>query len=518
MVRSTFAGFMTAQLAMSASQRALDLTGHNLSNVNTLGYTRQRLDLASISPTGASFSNIQNNNRVGQGVLMTGISQVRDPFLDIQYRNHLAQVGTIDAQDQFLAQVGNIFDKADSSSIQNALSNVISQLNSMADPNNANQGASDDLVRSAMEVLLNTIHSNSNEVDKIRDDLVTKLEGTNIENINICLQSIAELNKSIKSSQVLGNPALELLDQRNSLIDQLATYLPIKATYTDQDVGAGIKVDKLTITFQAGGNEYVLVDDDKKGSFDFNFDETTNTGELFFTNSDGTADNVDLANILGDGVLKGSFDALNKAGGAADDFKGVKYYEKLFNSFVNTFANKLNELNTDAGGGPLFETSDGKVDANGDPVFTASNIKISEDWMDGTTTIITTTQTPPGGTTNDTANDAVQAMINAISKDELVFNDEDGNWLFTGTVFEAYDNIRNNQAIQRQATSSILNNKLSVLNQIANSKDSVSGVYMDEEVMNLMRYQQSYNAAARLMTTLDETLDILINNTGKVGR
>ena len=74
------------------------------------------------------------------------------------------------------------------------------------------------------------------------------------------------------------------------------------------------------------------------------------------------------------------------------------------------------------------------------------------------------------------------------------------------------------QAIERKSSDSILNNRLSVLNQIANSKDAVSGVYMDEEVMNLMRYQQSYNAAARLMTTLDEALNTLINNTGIVGR
>ena len=57
-----------------------------------------------------------------------------------------------------------------------------------------------------------------------------------------------------------------------------------------------------------------------------------------------------------------------------------------------------------------------------------------------------------------------------------------------------------------------------MLNQIADSKDSVSGVSLDEEVMSMMQYHQSYNAAARLMTALDEILDKLINNTGAVGR
>ena len=69
-----------------------------------------------------------------------------------------------------------------------------------------------------------------------------------------------------------------------------------------------------------------------------------------------------------------------------------------------------------------------------------------------------------------------------------------------------------------KASQSVLTTRMGVLNDISNSKDSVSGVWMDEEVMNLMRYQQSYSAAARLMTTLDEALETLISNTGRVGR
>ena len=78
MIRSTFGGFTTAQLAMAASQRALDVVGQNIANINTTGYTRQRLDIASI--------NFQNNGmysnspgKVGYGVEITGISQLRDP-------------------------------------------------------------------------------------------------------------------------------------------------------------------------------------------------------------------------------------------------------------------------------------------------------------------------------------------------------------------------------------------------------------------------------------------------------
>lgn len=525
MVRSTFAGFTTAQLALSASQRALDVTGQNISNVNTKGYTRQRLDLASISPTGHSYFQMQTDCRVGQGVQMTGIIQIRDPFLDIQYRNQLAKVGTIDAQDSVLSDIGDIFDEVDAEGVRAALNDVVKQLNNMAKPDGANQGASDTLVRSAMEVLLTVIHEKSSNLKNVQTELIDKLQTTDIENINSYLDSIAQLNESIKNSQILGSPALELQDQRNQLIDELATYLPISVTYEDLNLGSGIKVDTLKIDFSykdANGQTQTLtlVNDVKHGSFDFKADAAQKqVGTLSITGVDANAA-VDVTEALGDGVLKGALDMLNKAGSFdGSDVKGIEYYEELFDSFVNTFAKTLNELNTAAGGGALFTTLDGKEDGP----FSASDIKVSDKWMSGEVKIVTAKlgQADP----DSTAYENVLAMINAITTDKLSFEsvnykDANGNPIiaFEGNCFDAYDNLQKTQAIERKSSDSILNNRLSVLNQIANSKDAVSGVYMDEEVMNLMRYQQSYNAAARLMTTLDEALNTLINNTGIVGR
>ena len=83
MLRSTFAGFNTAQLGMAASQRALDVVGQNIANINTPGYTRQRLDIASLNTVKGNFYNADPSINVGFGVEMTGVSQLLDPFLDI---------------------------------------------------------------------------------------------------------------------------------------------------------------------------------------------------------------------------------------------------------------------------------------------------------------------------------------------------------------------------------------------------------------------------------------------------
>lgn len=131
-MRSTFSGMNMALLGMNASQRALDVTGQNLTNINTSGYTRQRLDLASISPTGADYFNTRYNVKVGQGVLMTGVSQIRDPFLDIQFRNQLSRVGSVDAKNQVLTGIGDVFDNVDVTTVQNALDDVVKQMQTLS--------------------------------------------------------------------------------------------------------------------------------------------------------------------------------------------------------------------------------------------------------------------------------------------------------------------------------------------------------------------------------------------------
>ena len=188
---------------------------------------------------------------------------------------------------------------------------------------------------------------------------------------------------------------------------------------------------------------------------------------------------------------------------------------------IDRFVKKVNDLNLlwltkNLIYGLLFETSDGST------TFTAENIRISEEWMSGKVHITTTTTTNPGATgDNSSAYENVQRMIYALTSKNHSFktgNAATDTQVFEGTFLEAYTFLQNTQATERSSISAILTNRTTVLNQIADSKDSVSGVNLDEEVMSMMQYQQSYNAAARLMTALDEILDKLINNPGVVGR
>lgn len=517
MIRSTFAGFTTAQLAMSASQRALDVTGQNIANINTQGYSKQRLDISSLNSTGS-------NSKIGYGVEVTGIAQLRDPFLDVQYRNQMSKLGTTDALAAGFEHLSGIFDEASMDGVRAALRDISSALQKYSEDPNAKE--LDTTVRSNMQVLLNLFHDNAKRLQDVRDEMTNGFKSNDVSDVNQMLQNIAELNQSIKNSQVLGNPALELQDRRNDLIDQLASYLPITVKYETEEIAPGQYLEIPNIYFTGSdGETYSLVSGTECGSLDTDISGIPVT--LSITSADGNGP-FDITDTISSGTLKGTLDILNENGAfERSEVNGLGYYEKALDTLVKTFAEKFNELNqtvkTDANGKveygpdgkpvmvdrPLFE----KI--NPDEDFSASNIKIADEWLNGEYGI-----TISNKIVNDEIGDSdtsnILNMINAL-KDSQQFT-SDGVTFFNGSFYDCFASLENTLAIDLKSAETILKNQISVLNQTANSRDGISGVQLDEEGMNLMHYNQSYTAAARLMTTLDEALDTLINKTGIVGR
>ncbi len=92
-------------------------------------------------------------------------------------------------------------------------------------------------MRSNMQILLNLFRENSVKLQDVREDLQMGFKTTDLADLNQMLENISNLNINIKNSQILGNPALELKDQRNQLLDELGSYLPITVRYKNQEVG-----------------------------------------------------------------------------------------------------------------------------------------------------------------------------------------------------------------------------------------------------------------------------------------
>lgn len=523
MIRSTFAGFTTAQLAMAASQKALDVTGQNIANINTVGYTKQRLDIASLNTNGGEFYNSDHNSKVGFGVEITAVSQLRDPFLDIQYRNQMSKLGTTDALAAGFEQMSGILDEASMDGVRAALRDISTALQKYSETPDAKE--IDTTVRSNMQILLNLFHDNAKRLEDVRNEMTSGFESNDVADVNAMLKNIAELNKSIKNSQILGNPALELQDQRNNLLDELSSYLPITVKSEFQTVAPGQTLEVPSVYFtDSDGRTFTLVSDTTCGSF--TADISGEPVRLSVTGADGNGP-YDVTDTIASGTLKGTLDILNKSGAFdQSDVNGLGYYEEVLDSLVRTFAETFNGLNAAVQVGPDGQPLPDKLDR---PLFeaidpnepiSASNIKIADGWMNGTYGITISNKVVNGeiGST-DTSN--LLNMINALKNPQkFEGTGANGNQVnfFNGSFYDCFASMENTLAIDLKSANTTLANQLSVLKQTANGRDGVSGVQLDEEGMDLMHYNQSYTAAARLMTTLDEALDTLINRTGVVGR
>ena len=534
MIRSTFAGFTTAQLALNASQRALDVAGQNIANINTSGYTRQRLDLVSLNFRSSATSATSTNQRAGFGVEITGISQIRDPFLDVQYRNQMGKVGNADAKQSILEQLGDIFDETDRDAIQSAFNDLSSQLQKLSQ--NPGEKSYDSATRASMEVLLNLFHVNATELQNTKEMSAETLKTTDITEINDILSRIKELNSSIKTSDIIGNPALELMDERNLLLDELSTYLPIHVQYTESPVGSGRTVSILNVNIQTtNGASLSLIADDQIGSLSIDVEAppSCNVKSLSLTTAKDQNGNATTNELIKDkevlmdgGSLKGTIEMLNCSGifdEPATSVKGFGYYETSLNTVVTEFATKLNELNIEAAKQLGLTNPDQyalftKIDATKD--LDISNLQVNPEWRNGNISIINTTNKNPNGTPETTDNQCILNLINELKKEQsfTVNTGTQNVTFFTGSFINCYSDLQNTLAIDTKSTTTLLQSQMNVADQIANSRDNLSGVSLDEEAISLMHYQQSYSAAARLMTALDEALDVLINNTGVVGR
>ena len=130
---STFGSFNTVRLGIYAAQKGLDVTGNNITNINTAGYTRQRLDQVSLITSASDRYYSPYKTRVGQGVLTTGVSQLRDPGLDIAYRNASADVGAADAKLAGLEKLASILDEVGKGDGEQDDGVLLNQLNDLRD-------------------------------------------------------------------------------------------------------------------------------------------------------------------------------------------------------------------------------------------------------------------------------------------------------------------------------------------------------------------------------------------------
>ena len=246
---STFGSFTQARLGIYASQTGMSVTGNNISNINTEGYTRQKLQQTSFYAGGSDRYYSTYDIRVGNGVLATSVSQMRDPYLDIRYRSEMASVGANNAKLAGLQQVQNVLDEVGDGEdgfgiLSNHFSDLLSKLHQLSDQTGLAEY--DIQVRSSAETLAKQFNSYADELKEIYNNGITSFQ-QDIEKVNNILDGIRSLNSTIRKAEIHGDNGLELRDQRNMLIDQLSEFVKIDVHYGEEEISGGVKVEKLTI-------------------------------------------------------------------------------------------------------------------------------------------------------------------------------------------------------------------------------------------------------------------------------
>jgi len=362
-MRSTFAGFTTAQLAMRASQKALDVTGQNIANVNTEGYTRQRLDLISLNNgQGIEKYESQFNVKIGSGVLTKGISQIRDPFLDIRFRTERANVGAEDQKLGILNDLEMIFDEVSKNGVQSQISEMSSMLQKLS--SEVGNDEFDSMVKSSSDVLTKMLNQYATQLGGMREEQETDL-GIDVVKINDIMKNIQKLNESIKVNNIYGSPALELQDQRNTLIDELSAYVKIDVKYNSKKISDAITVEELEINLVGASGKIPLIKGGFAGEFKVEKDAVNGKMDAILTRPDfDNPGNPPIVTTITDeitsGALKATFDMLNKSGefdGGSETTRGIGYYEKSLDLLANKLAESFNKANQE----PVFDKNGNQI-------------------------------------------------------------------------------------------------------------------------------------------------------------
>lgn len=515
-MRPTFLGFETAKSSVFTNQKALDIVGNNLANVDTEGYSRQRVDRTSVAPS--AFSSKVASNRTGlagMGVDTLGVSQTRDSFIDKCFRDeysiaayHGQSADILSAIQSALVDGGDITSDA---GLQGAMEKIYSALNDFIKEPTQSSGAN--VVMSACKNLCQVLNQLDSSLLQVRDQQIGDME-VSVTRTNEILAQIAHLNHTISSdATVVTNPdneyfrPNELMDQRNLLLDELSGYGNVNII----EKGDG------TVTVEMGG--HTVVEGDKYS------DLSMATDSRGYVSLKWRSSGEDVS--LTGGTLLARQEYINGRGrnvqSSSESVKqGIPYYRDRLNTFASSFVQLVNSTipQYDKETGQPLEidgqiqyktllaarTPDGSLSP--DYPISAANITLSSEW-----------QTGGGGYLVYNPDEAVEEYAQQLASTltDTNFTFKSYGETFEGSFVEYHAEMLGRlgsdlsfEANRQEATSA-------VADEFVTHRDSISGVSKDEETTDMLKYQKSYEAAARLMTVLDEVLDVIINRMGRVG-
>jgi flagellar hook-associated protein 1 FlgK len=446
--------------ALLTQQQAISVTSHNIANVNTPGYSRQQLIMTTNTPLDSSIG------PMGTGVSADAIERVYDRYLSAQINNESQGLGRWDAQNDAVQMVEMIFNEANGSGLNQAMSEFWDAWQSLtSDPDGATERQ---VLVTVSQVLATTFNQLNADLSQSRQDLDLMVQGT-VADINRLSEQLVDLNAKIISSEAGSVSANDYRDQRELVLSKLAELIDINS-FEDATGAVSVSV--------ASGRPLVIASQNYQLSTETNL---AGLEEVVWVDNDDNTTNIN-AEISG-GKLKGLLEVRDVIIG---DY--MTRLDTLAGTLM-TDVNLLHQAGFDLNGavGEEFFIGSG----------TAADLEVNPNIVADTDLIAAAAEatTVPGDSRNAVEIANLQYALNMGGTQS--YND------YYGSIVRDVGN----EALKSEA---YYNHQSDMMVQLENQREAVSGVSLDEEMINLIKFQNAYTAAARMITTADEMMQTVL--------
>lgn len=412
----------TAKSGMNVSQVAIQTTSHNISNINTPGYSRQRVNQSASSP----YSMPGKNSNFGAGQIGTGaqiddVTRIRNSFYDYQYRSESHQYGNTSVKYEYFKNIEGIFNEPSDTAISSSLNSFFNSWSELSkDPQSS--GVKSVVIENG-KYLSNSINSAFKRLESLEEGLDKQSEYI-MDEVNSMLSQLDKLEKNIKIIQGSGKSPNDFLDKRDQLLDNLS----FKLNINDKDVKATLK-------------------------------------KAYDANGKVTLDDLTKSGVKISGELEGTLSMKQE----------INKYKDGLKQLANTITSNVNK----AAGQDIFKAKDGElISINPEMLQEPEKINVTAD---------------------------IALKVYELKSEKVNINGKDM------TINTFYNSMIQNLGQSSAAVIRDESNQSKLLENIDSSRSSVSGVSLDEEMISLVQLQHTYSANAKVMSTIDSLLDVVVN-------
>ncbi len=519
-----FFGINIGVTALRAQQTALSVTGHNIANANTPGYSRQVANMQ----TNFALPVPSNNRWAGAGQIGTGVSvsevkRVRDQFIDWQIRQETGVLEEWKARHDTLTQIETVFMEPMDTGLSELLNDFWNSWQDLSKSPDSSPVRT--TVKETAIALAEAFRHSYERLENIEEGLEENMEIIKNE-ANSLLSQIAALNEQIKFITTGGHNPNDLLDKRDLLLDRLAELMDIEVNHVFANVaGKVVPTGEVTVSVKVQGDETVnLVDPTVENG---HLVLSRNGLDITIAQQDENGDVINKSLALKTGEMYG----LQKTGADSKaDASAVSYYKNKLDVMAEGLARILNEIHKEGltlkqdGSGNyikgedffVFKDEDGNIIDPENNSVSAKYIYLNPDIESDVGHIaagklrddqINPDDFYPGNNENALLIAALRNLRLTIVDDKLEKTDGTGDLKFD----TYYQNFVSELGVATREADRMVENQATLVNQLTNRRESVAGVSIDEEMANMIKYQHAFQAASKYISVLDELAATIVN-------